>query len=468
MLNKFSAVIIALILLFLPAKAVIAQDEEDTPVYIVQPGENLIQIAEMFGVTLQELITANNIIDSNLISEGTRLIIPGIEGISGVLTTKPVGFGEYLQSIMNRNQLSLENFKNFNRITSPEEIYVGSTLVLPENEETAELDSRVIVRNSDSLFTASVSNGINPWTLSIENGLTRLNATSNKHLFYRSEIEGQSVSPFSDRIENIEVAPLPFVQGHTTVIKVFSKDPIHLTGTVNGNPVSFFQESEEGYYYALYGIHALADVGLIPVTINGTFSDGESFSAQQLALLTSGQYPNEEISVEQTTIEQSVVQTENEQVQNIVNLISDQKLWDGPFRFPVDGRLEDGTIGFTSYFGSRRSYNYGQYTGYHGGLDFEIRLNILNIYAPAPGIVAYTGEMNIRGKTVFIDHGQGVYSGYAHMAEISVQEGEYVQTGQIIGQIGGTGRVTGKHLHWDIWVNGTPVDPFDWVENSYP
>ena len=54
------------------------------------------------------------------------------------------------------------------------------------------------------------------------------------------------------------------------------------------------------------------------------------------------------------------------------------------------------------------------------------------------------------------------------MAEISVQEGEYVQTRQIIGQIGGTGRVTGKHLHWDIWVNGTPVDPFDWVENSYP
>ena len=467
MFKKITAIIIALILLIPNAGAVNAQDEGERPVYIVQPGENLTQIADKFGVTLQDLVSVNNIIDSNLISEGTRLVIPGIEGISGILTTKPVGFGDNLQSIMKRNRLSVENFKKLNRITSPEEIFVGSTLVLPENEENAGINSRAIIRGSESLVTASVSSGANPWTLSIENGLTRLNAVLNEQLFFQTDSEGQLASPFSDRIENIEVSPLPFVQGHTTVIKVFSKDSLQLTGSVNGKPVSFFQD-EQGYYYALHGTHALADVGLVPVAINGTFSNGEVFSAQQLSLIASGQYPNEEISVEQTTIEQSVVQAENEQVQMVVSPVSQQRLWDGPFRFPVDGTLQDGTIGFTSYFGSRRSYNYGQYTGYHGGLDFEIRLNILNIYAPAPGMVAYTGEMTIRGKTVFIDHGQGVYSGYGHMAKISVQEGDYVQPGQVIGQIGGTGRVTGKHLHWDIWVNGTPVDPFDWVESSYP
>jgi murein DD-endopeptidase MepM/ murein hydrolase activator NlpD len=91
-----------------------------------------------------------------------------------------------------------------------------------------------------------------------------------------------------------------------------------------------------------------------------------------------------------------------------------------------------------------------------------------NIYASAPGRVVFAGPMTIRGNTTFIDHGQGVYSGYAHQSEIMVKVGDQVQAGQIIGLIGSTGRVTGPHLHWDIWVNGNQVDPFDWVENNYP
>jgi murein DD-endopeptidase MepM/ murein hydrolase activator NlpD len=76
--------------------------------------------------------------------------------------------------------------------------------------------------------------------------------------------------------------------------------------------------------------------------------------------------------------------------------------------------------------------------------------------------------MIIRGNNTFIDHGQGVISGYGHQAEINVATGDFVQEGQIIGIIGKSGRVTGPHLHWDIFVNGTPVDPFDWLENVYP
>jgi len=92
----------------------------------------------------------------------------------------------------------------------------------------------------------------------------------------------------------------------------------------------------------------------------------------------------------------------------------------------------------------------------------------LNIYSVAPGRVIFAGPMNIRGNTIFIDHGQGVISGYAHMKEFTVSEGDMVEKGQLIGLIGNTGRVTGPHLHWDIWVNRTPVDPFDWVNNNYP
>ena len=76
--------------------------------------------------------------------------------------------------------------------------------------------------------------------------------------------------------------------------------------------------------------------------------------------------------------------------------------------------------------------------------------------------------MDIRGLTTFIDHGQGVFSGYAHLSEILVEEGQFVNEGELIGLIGKTGRVTGPHLHWDIWVNGKQVDPFDWVYTQYP
>ncbi len=67
-----------------------------------------------------------------------------------------------------------------------------------------------------------------------------------------------------------------------------------------------------------------------------------------------------------------------------------------------------------------------------------------------------------------IDHGWGVYTGYMHQAEILVEVGERVEAGQLVGLIGGTGRVTGSHLHLEVWVGGVRVDPMDWLERSYP
>jgi murein DD-endopeptidase MepM/ murein hydrolase activator NlpD len=74
----------------------------------------------------------------------------------------------------------------------------------------------------------------------------------------------------------------------------------------------------------------------------------------------------------------------------------------------------------------------------------------------------------VRGFTTYIDHGWGIYSGFFHQKEIQVNVGDVVQPGQLIGQIGATGRVTGPHLHWEIWVNGFQVNPIDWLDNIYP
>lgn len=468
MLKRTTSIIIALMFLLSSIKTVQAQGEVPYPVYIVQSGETLTVIAEKFNISLDELISTNNIVDSNLISEGTELIIPGIEGISGVLTTTPVEFGDNLPVLLRKHEISLVNFQLLNDITCPAELYVGSNLILPENTEEDAINSSVVINNDDSILEAALRRNLNPWYLSKSNQITGMQALAKDVLFFYSADSDGFQSTVSDKIAKVDLAPLPFVQGHTSVVRIYSDQNATLSGSLGGYQLNFFKDEPEQFYYALQGIHALAQPGLLNLVINGQFEDGETFSVEQMVLMESGGYTDEELSVQDTMIDPETNAAESEQVAQILSPITNEKLWDGTFSFPVLGSLSDNSMGFSSYFGNRRSYNGGQYFGFHGGLDFLVVVADLGIYAPAPGRVVYVDTMNIRGNTVFIDHGQGIYSGYAHMQEFNVNVGDYVETGQIIGLIGKTGRVTGPHLHWDIFVNGNAVDPFDWIDNIYP
>ena len=90
------------------------------------------------------------------------------------------------------------------------------------------------------------------------------------------------------------------------------------------------------------------------------------------------------------------------------------------------------------------------------------------ITAPAAGIVIFTGKLTVRGNATIIDHGWGVYSGYWHQSAIDVQVGQRVEPGEVIGYQGNTGRVTGPHLHWEMWVGGNDVDPLQWTTETFP
>jgi murein DD-endopeptidase MepM/ murein hydrolase activator NlpD len=126
---------------------------------------------------------------------------------------------------------------------------------------------------------------------------------------------------------------------------------------------------------------------------------------------------------------------------------------------------------FTSRYGTRRLYH-GTGTdltiqGFHTGLDFAGGEG-LQIFAPAAGKVVFAAPLTVRGNAVIIDHGLGVYSGFWHQSELLVNVGDIVAQGQVIGLVGGTGRVTGAHLHWEVWVNGIQVNPLDWLNQVYP
>jgi len=112
---------------------------------------------------------------------------------------------------------------------------------------------------------------------------------------------------------------------------------------------------------------------------------------------------------------------------------------------------------YSSRFGLKRFFN-DLPRNPHGGLDIAVPRHT-PIYAPADGKVAEAKDFFFSGNCVFIDHGQGLTSFYAHMTEIEVVAGQMVKQGDLIGTVGDTGRVTGPHLHWSIGLNGTWVDP---------
>ncbi|HYF24081.1 MAG TPA: peptidoglycan DD-metalloendopeptidase family protein [Caulobacteraceae bacterium] len=99
----------------------------------------------------------------------------------------------------------------------------------------------------------------------------------------------------------------------------------------------------------------------------------------------------------------------------------------------------------------------------HTGLDFAGPF-LTPIRSTAPGVVSYAGVRSGYGNTVEVDHGAGYKTRYAHLQTISVRPGERVGVGQRIGAMGSTGRSTGVHLHYEIWVNGRPQNPARFVK----
>ena len=131
------------------------------------------------------------------------------------------------------------------------------------------------------------------------------------------------------------------------------------------------------------------------------------------------------------------------------------QLWSQPFLKPRSSRI-------TSSFGSGRVFN-GRLTSSHGGVDFAGKPGDV-VRAANRGVVALVGSFFLAGNVVYVDHGGGIVTGYFHLTEATVAEGDTVERGQQIGLVGATGRVTGPHLHWSARYGQQTFDPMGLIE----
>ena len=466
-MNKFTRsalfLLVALMLLTIPVSA--QENSNNGPVYIVKAGDTLWTIARKLHISYEDLLAVNELDTESSIIPGIELVIPGWEDISGVLDTVRVPYGESLESISRKYHVPIEDLVKLNRLTTPLELYVGvSAVVIGEEGVTEVGGQRAALSPGQTALELAIQSNENPWTLINTNGVGGSWDLIPGEVLVLPDTESDGPGGFPDGISTASYSPTRLAQGHTTVLRVSAPDGTELSGILGEYPLSFF--SQDGTtYLALQGLHAKEKIGLKPLSISGILPDGTPFAHTQMVEVFSGNYHYEDIiGVPQNTVGVAITEEETQTLKEYADNATSSKLWSGGFAEPVPPYLSGA---YASYFGGRRSYNGSGYYYFHSGLDYFSQMGG-EIYASAPGKVVYTGSLLLHGNTTLIDHGWGVFSLYAHQSENLVQVGQQVKAGQLIGRVGSTGRSTGPHLHWEVWVGGIQVDPIDWLENSYP
>ena len=453
----------SLLLAVVPASA----QGGDGPVYVVEPGDTLSGIARTFGTSVQALMDANGLQDPGALQPGQELRIPGFEGVQGTLETHALRPGESLQALSWRSEVGVDDLVRLNRVLHPDRLYVGQGIVLPvpEDNPRALPDGHVeVVEDGLTGLERAVRRGENPW-------LTRLRGDRSVRLWLAPgelspvpDGEGQGFGYLPDPLQELEIDPIGAEQGETVVVRAVAGEGASLVGSLGEWQLNFVQ-GDSPDWFALQGVHAMAAPGLYDLSVRVLEEDGsQAYGFEQPYPIRSGNYGFDPVLyVPEETVGPENTQPENERVNAIVNEVSPTKHWEGSFAFPYDYFTDS----FPSVFGTRRNYNNTGYNFYHTGLDFYGGVGV-EILAPAPGEVVLADDLIVRGKTTIIDHGWGVFTMYMHQSEIEVELGDQVSTGDLIGYVGATGRVTGAHLHWEVRVGGIPVEPLDWVEQAYP
>lgn len=251
--------------------------------------------------------------------------------------------------------------------------------------------------------------------------------------------------------------PVPPEEGTLFVIIVEPRAgalPIfEMQGTSDGRAIGFIPTGDGGF---LGLVAAPLESRELPIELEVRLVDGTLLHEKRRAPVAARDFPSTRLSVARrftapgrAALER--IRRERELVRGTIRGVTPERLWNGAFRHPRPGAV-------TSPFGQKRMFN-NELRSRHTGLDLRADRGT-PVYATNSGRVAVAADLYFTGNTVYLDHGFGLYTAYFHLSEIDVLGvGQWVERGERIGRVGATGRVTGPHLHWGVYLHGIPLDP---------
>jgi murein DD-endopeptidase MepM/ murein hydrolase activator NlpD len=263
-------------------------------------------------------------------------------------------------------------------------------------------------------------------------------------------------SPITSNL-SVAIVPEQMVPASAGFVYVGGGYPLRVSVSLDGQPLSVFWTGEGYEAVFSYGFEEPPGDHTVEVHAENPLT-GEQIDQVQTITVLAYAYPREQIALPFSLIpllDRDLNEAEVSRLDAIYAVHSYQESWDWPYALPVPGGI------ITSRFGGDRTYNGGLWAAHHTGIDFRRTVGE-PVLAAASGRVAAASMFDVRGNVIIIDHGHGVFSQYAHLSELYVNVGAPVFKGQLIGAAGATGRSNGPHLHFEVIVNGIPIDPLPW------
>lgn len=266
----------------------------------------------------------------------------------------------------------------------------------------------------------------------------------------------ESMDTLEDKKITLEVPAEKGIPGTLFFLYLNGLEPHHeviLDQKLSGKPT--IHRVDEGKVEILIPTSYRTKIGKYPIKVS--VSDGDiikEVGSIQMTI-TSRSYDKQYLKVSKQTVASTKTKKANDEYDKVFAPVRDksrdEKLWDGPFIKPVDGRISTG-------YGMMRYVNGAETSYRHSGLDIAAKKGT-PVKASNSGEVVFSKKLILTGETLVIDHGLGLFSVYYHLDKRKIETGKMVEKGQVIATVGSTGFSTGPHLHFIISHHRTNLDP---------
>jgi murein DD-endopeptidase MepM/ murein hydrolase activator NlpD len=245
---------------------------------------------------------------------------------------------------------------------------------------------------------------------------------------------------------------------------------VEVKGVERGNKYSCWFNAREHQLYPIEGGSLRALIGLPYNFVPGRYAvliaekarERKKRKKYQLLTVNKKVFPVSYITLtaeKRKLIASPLNKRERDLISTALKIEKKKQNWEGKFILPVEGKIV-GKYGVKRIAGKDFLWS-------HKGVDLKVPEGTPVQAANSGEVILAEERFYLHGKTLTIDHGQGITTIYLHLKSIDVKKGDKVTKGQIIGKVGETGLATGPHLHWGLYVHGVPVDPLPWVKREY-